>query len=558
MRKFKFLAVLLLSSTLWSCQQDDNDVSNISNQEVVDPSLINKSDEIDGVRYSLKNVSVNSELIVLNDKNARLISTKGDTYQIEITDSSISLSEGKIIYLQTAGNTYLLKINSLQSANNVYTLETEAAGLGNLFESGSLELSVDVDKAQSITTERSTRSGSVALQNGVTFDIFNFVKPFESADFTANLNSSLKAYFNIKIGFGSSRIIPNMFEVSYELHPSINPYFTSAKGVNANYQIDFADYVPANIGDALKSIDVSIDIPLGDLGTLPAKIGIDQVSIPSEFTVNASEQMDLHFNTNGVFKIGYVHYNNVPGQVSHTIYENSILAANVDDIKLNGEMSSNTKIVITPRIALVDNNLIQVGGQLSFGLSTFTAGGISTATNEYIGGSVGTFESKGTIKAGTLGLNIFNADLLNQSKELWNVGSFNKKFTVSDFTVAKPSKTQCSLRSYNFDITAGYKYPMYGKKITGTIEVTYDVYDDRKSVLASGQKVTLQATNVTDSKFTFSLCVPFRVNALGFTTGFTRTTGYIRNIKITDALGNVADGPAEIALGSPYNNSFWK
>ena len=550
----------MLGFTLWSCQQENDNLSATDNEETsVDPSLINKSAEVDGVHYTFKNVSVNPDLIVLNDENSRLVSAEGSTYKIELVGTDVSLKEGNTVYLQTEGTTSLFKVNSLQESNNVYTLETEAAGLGNLFNAGSLELSVDVDQAQEVAVARSATSESTNWQTGVAFDIFNFVKPFEADGFTANLNSSLKAYFNVKIAFGSkSSILPNMVEVSYELHPAINPYFTSTKGVNGSYKIDYIDYVPANLLDKLKTFDISVDVPLGDLGTLPAKVGIDQINLPAEFMVNASEQINLHLNTNGVFKVGYVYYNNVPGKVSQPIYENSIVATNVDDIRLNGELNSDAQVVIIPRISLVDNDILKVSGQISFGLKTFTSGGISTSTNEYIGGSIGTFSTKGTISASTLGLNIFSVDLLNQTKDIWNVGSFNKAFSISNVKLAKPSKTQCALRSYGFDITVNYQYPIYGKKITNTVDVTYDVYDDRKALVASNQKATLQPSSVTDSNFTFNLCVPFRINALGFTTGFTRNTAYIRNLKITDSFGNVAQGPAEIELGSPYNNSFWK
>lgn len=560
MKKNKLLFLLMLCFSLWSCQQDNEDLSVATNDnEAIDPSLINKSSESDGVRYTLKNVAFNPDLVVLNDANSNLISLKDNSLKIEVLSSDITLKKDNILYLKSDGKTYLLKVNSVEGTDNVYTLSTEAAGLGNLFNSGSLELSVDVDKVESISKTKSAQSGDNSLQNGISFDIFNYIKPFEANGFTANANSSLKAYFNVKLGFGSAySLLPNMVEVSYELHPSINPYFTSAKGVNSSYGIDFADYVPAEILDPLKTFDISVDIPLGDLGTLPAKIGIDQISLPASFIVNASEQMNLQFNTNGVLKVGYVYYNNVAGQVSHSIYENSITSGYVNDIRLNGELSSENKIVITPRISLVDNDLLKVGGELSFGLTTFTSGGISTSTNEYVGGSVGTFDSKAAIKASSLGINIFSVDLLNESKELWNVGSFNKVFTIDNIKLAKPSKNQCSLRSYNFDITVDYNYPIYGKTISDAIEVSYDVYDDNKSLLAGNQKVTLQPSNVSAQNFTFSLCVPFRINALGFTTGFTRNTGYIRNLKITDAFGNVANGPAEIALGSPYNNSFWK
>jgi hypothetical protein len=560
MKKLLFFASLTLAFILSSCS-DETQIETTDNQ--AQTGLINKTAQIDGVTYSLKDVAFNSKVIALNTTNSSLIDAKDNIFKIEVlSDASANLFIGNTLYLQTGDTTYLKTIKNIQTDGSYYTIETEDAGLGDLFESGSLELSVDVEEAENALKRKSSKLKSAGFENGITFDVLNAIGEYQNDGFAISPNTSVKAFFNVTVGFTGKLIkTPNEIVVTYELETAFNPYLTFAKSVNRDYQTDLINLVPENLIDILKSIEIEVDLPLGDLGTLPAKISISDIKFPMNVVANLSKEADLQFNANGTFKVGYAYYKNVAGKSSHQIYENTMIVSGSPGLNLHGEILSDAKIIITPNISLVDASLLKVSSDIIFGLNTETSGGIETLTQKYIGGSKGTFYSEGKISVSTLGLTLFTTELFKETTELWNIGSFDKTLTLSNLVIAKPSKTICALRSYNYEMTVDYKYPVLGKTISNEIEITYDVYDDSNKLLAGGQKITLTPYNVTSNSFTFNLCVPFKVDVLAFTSGFTKKTAYIKNIKVTDAFGNEATGIAgsnEIMLGSPYNTSVWK
>jgi len=562
MKKIFFYLSLSVALILSSCSDETQNeaTTNGSSQS----GLINKSAQVDGVTYTMKDIAVNSQVVALNTTNSTFIEALENLLKVEVLHSELSskLIAGNILYLQTGDTTYLKTITDVKAENSVYTISTEDAGLGDLFEGGSLELSVDVEEAENVLKRKSSKLKSAGFENGLTFDILNAIEEYKADDFSMSPNTSVKAFFNVKVGFAGRFIkTPNEVVVTYELQTAFNPYLTFAKSVNKDYQTDLINLVPENLTDLLKSIEIEVDLPLGDLGTLPAKISIADIKFPVNIAANLSKEADLKFNANGTFKVGYAYYKNIAGKKSHQIYENTMIVTENPDLKLHGEVLSDAKIIITPNISLVDASLLKVSSDIIFGMSTETSGGIEALTQKYIGGSKGTFYSEGKISVSTLGLTLFTTELFKETTELWNVGSFNKTFTLSKLSIAKPSKTICALRSYNYAMTVDYRYPVLGKSISNEITVTYDVYDDSKKLLAGGQKATLTPYNVTGNSFTFNLCVPFKIDALAWSAGFTKKTGYIRNIQITDSFGNTATGITgltEIMLGSPYNTSFWK
>lgn len=562
MKKILLYLSLSLALILSSCS--DETQNEVTTNGPTQSGLINKSAQVDGVSYTMKDIAVNSQLIALNTSNSTFIEAQESSIKVEVpsSENSSKLVVGNILYLQTGEATYLKTITDVKAENSVYTISTEDAGLGDLFEGGSLELSVDVEEAENVLKRNNAKLKSAGFENGLTFDILNAIEEFKADGFAMGPNTSVKAFFNVKVGFAGKFIkTPNEVVVTYELQTAFNPYLTFSKSLNKDYQTDLIDLVPENLTDLLKSIEIEVDLPLGDLGTLPAKISIADIKFPVNVNANLSKEADLKFNANGTFKVGYAYYRNVAGKKSHQIYENTMIVTENPDLKLHGEVLSDAKIIITPNISLIDASLLKVSSDIIFGMSTETSGGIETLTQKYIGGSKGTFYSEGKISVSTLGLTLFTTELFKETTELWNVGSFDKTFTLSNLSIAKPSKTICALRSYNYEMTVDYRYPILGKSISNEIEVTYDVYDDSKKLLSANQKAILTPYNVSDKSFTFNLCIPFKIDALAWSAGFTKKTGYIRNIQITDAFGNKATGITgltEIALGSPYNTSFWK
>lgn len=561
MKKCYALLSILLALFLFSCSNENHD--EIVLDDTPDSGLLNHQSQVDGVTYTLKDVAVNPDVVSLNATNSKLISVTGDVYKLEIAEGAANLLPGTVLYLQTSEATHLRIVENITVENNVFVVETSEAGLGDLFQGGSLELSVDLQKAES----KAFQLKSLSYDNGLTFDIFNAVGEYQNGAFTASPNASVKAFFNVKVGFAGKLLkTPNEVVVTYELQTAFNPYLTFSKAVNAGYETDFMSLVPQNLTDLLKTIEIEVNIPLGDLGTLPAKVSIADIKFPMEVSANLSKEADLRFNANGTFKVGYAYYKNVAGKTSHQIYENTMITSSYPDLRLNGEVLSDAKIIITPNILLIDASLLKVSGDIIFGMKTETSGGIETLTQNYIGGSKGEFYSQGTLSVSSLGIRLFTTDLFKETKELWNVGAFDKTFKLSNLKIAKPSKSICALRSYNFEMTVDYRYPVMGKTVSNELVVTYDVYDDSKKLLSGGQKVTVNPYDVTANSFTFDLCVPFKIDALALTAGFTKKTGYIRNIKITDAFENEASGiynvdntvSYEIPLGSPYNTAFWK
>lgn len=562
MKKIYYFVSLFWALMLFSCSEDI--INETETNEPMPAGAINKSAEVDGVSYTLKGITLNPQVISLNTTNSTFISSAENTFNVEIPSSDVSanLVAGNTLYLQTGDTTYLKNITAVSAVGSAFVIETEDASLSDLFQSGSLELSVDIEEAENVLKRKNARLKSAGFENGVTFDILNAIQEYKSGSFAVSPNTSVKAFFNVKLGFGGRLIkTPNEVVVTYELQTAFNPYMTFAASVNKDYQADLINLVPENLMDLLKSIEIEVDLPLGDLGTLPAKVSIADIKFPMNIAANLSGAADLRFNVNGTFKVGYAYYKNIAGKTSHQIYENTMIVSEYPDLKLNGEILSDTKIIITPSISLIDAGLLKASSDIMFGISTETSGGIEALTQEHIGGSKGTFYSEGTISVSSLGITLFKTDLFKETTELWNAGAFDKSFTLSNLKIAKPSKVICALRSYNYEMTVGYRYPILGKVISDEIEVTYDVYDDSKKLLAGGQKVIINPYNVTDNSFTFNLCVPFKIDAFAFTAGFTKKTGYIRNLKVTDAFGNVATsitGSEEIMLGSPYNTSVWK
>lgn len=565
MKKFSFvkknLVAIGLGLLLMSCS---NEFDTLEETQAPKSELLNTTNEVDGVLYQLKDVSINKELVFLGKSNSTLLSIDNNVYNVQINSNETAekLLKANTVYLQTGDTTYLKTIVDVKQEGEIFVLNTKDAGLGDLFQGGSIEMSVDIEKANSTLKSNSTSLRSTGFDNGISLDILNNIKEYQNGGLSMSPNTTVKAYFNVKVGFANKYSkLPNEVVVTYELRSAFNPYFKFSQAVNKTYQTDFITLVPAQLLKSLKSVELTVDLPLGDLGTLPAKIKIDDIKFPATVKANLAKATTLQFNSSGSIKMGYAYYKNVAGKKSHLIYENSMILSNNSAFDLYGEVFTDASIVITPKINLVDQSLFDIQSSVVFGLSTETSGGISAKTSKYIFGSKGLFYGKGVVEVKSFGIALFNTELINQTKELWNIGSFDKTFTLSNLRIAKPSKTQCTLRSYNYEMTVDYSYPMIGKKMQDNVVITYDVYDDANKILAANQVVTVTPNKVSDKSFSFNLCVPFKIDALGFLTGFTKKTGYIKNFKMTDASGSVATGivgSSEIMLGSPYNTSVWK
>lgn len=543
-----------------SCSSDNNDINqNLSPSSTDQSKLLNKSGSADGVTYNLRDLAVNPDLIKISSENAAISSSETEmtdgNFKVEVSSSDLSdkLVAGNLIYVTSNdGKVYFRKIASVAKNNNSYTIATTDAYIGELFQGGSIELSMDTKVNENALKSKNTSllTAGKDYNNSFTFDIFNYITPYKADNFTANANTSITSTLSMKIAFGKSKILPNEIEVYYQINSAINPFFTFNGATNKKYSYDLAKNVPVNILDLLKKVQIDVTLPGGDLlGDIPAKISIDQISFPMQMEANISKASHFAINSNGIFKIGFAYYNNIPGKTSHFIYENTITNSKITDCDLTGEAITDMKISIKPKITLVENTIFDVKGNIEFGINSFTVGN-GSLTQPSAFASVGNFYSTGTFSFGALGITLYTTDLLKENKELWNVGQFNKTMTVSNFRSVKTSALPCSgLYSYGFDVTLDYKYPITGKVLSGDLEVCYDVYSDIGTALETGKTVKVSAKDITANSFKFNLCIPFRkINILSVA-----KTSNIKNITIKDANGYIATGVINPATNSIYS-----
>lgn len=557
MKKIIFVlsAVLLI---LTSCSNDNDQHLNLTPSATDQSRVINKSGSADGVTYNLRDLTVNSDLIKISPENAIISSSETEMesgkFKIEVSSSEIGkkLIAGNLIYLTSNGNkVYFRKIAQISQDSNHYTIDTKDAYIGDLFQSGSIELSMNTQETEKALSSKKTSllTAKGNYNNSFTYDIFNHIAEYKNDNFTLNPNTSVTSTLNMKLGFGKSKMLPNEIEVYYEINSAINPFYTFTGATNKTYAYDLVKNVPVNILDLLKKVEIDVTIPGGDLlGDIPAKVSIDEISFPMNVEANVSKASHFAINTNGTFKIGFAYYNDVPGKTSHFIYENTITNAKVTESDLIGEVISDMKVSIKPKIKLLESNILDVKGNIVFGINSFTIGnGGMTQPSAFA--STGNFYSTGTFSFGALGLTLYTTDLFKENKELWNVGKFNKTMSLSNFRSVKTSALPCSgLYSYGFDVTLDYKYPITGKLLSGDLQVTYDVYSDTGTVLETNKTITVSPKDITANSFKFNLCIPFRkINILSVA-----KTSAIKNITIKDANGYIATGVINPATNSLY------
>jgi hypothetical protein len=297
----------------------------------------------------------------------------------------------------------------------------------------------------------------------------------------------------------------------------------------------------------LKKIEIDIDIPTGDfLGDIPAKISIDKINFPVEIEANVAKTSHFALNSSGIFKIGFAYYNGIPGKTSHFIYENTITNAGITESDLVGEVISDMKISITPKVKLFDTDLIDVKGNITYGINSYTIGNGSITQSSGFA-SQGNFYSSGTFSFGALGITLYTTELFKTDKELWNIGNYTKTMSFSNFKTGKASLLPCSgLTSFSYEVTLNYKYPISGKVLSGNLEMIYDVYADNGSILETQKKIKISPKDITSDNFKFNLCIPFRrINILSVS-----KTSYLRNITITDSNGYTAKGISDPTTGN--------
>jgi hypothetical protein len=494
-------------------------------------NVVSDSGKTDGVAYSLNNLVLNPEVIVLNSDNSTLQSSADELARGVIRVSTdLPVHEESVLYIRSGEYTGLRKVSSIsRSTSGEYLLETTPAQLGELFEGGELELSLDLQDVTRAVYGFDRNCEIIDIQDEYRWD-----------DLTYNPATNVKLALNMQMEFKKLQLLPCRFSTWFEITPTLSPYLSTTGALNQAYGKDVSELLPVELVEFLENQEFDFDIPIGVLGieSIPAKLRIDDIKIPTHIETNLSTKTNFAFNVSGSYKVGYEI--NISGLKATTkpIYENNI-TAEVPDMAANmpGELLTNAEVVITPNISVLDD-LYSVSGDIVFGFRTETAGNASLQREATNFASKGVFTSRMNLLVDLI-LEKVPVNIFSDEKELWNTGSFDKTVEYSNLSWKVSSKSSSNLlllsKMYETDFTLNYSYHIQGKKIPDELLISYEVYqDNNKTRIQSVTDLVIVPTNVTEDSFKFKLDIPYKDKLLMLSF---QTTSYLKNIVIRDRNG---------------------
>lgn len=544
----RILSLLLSASAFifFSCSKEVP----VTPEEVVPqgPNVITRNGSVDGVAYSLSGLALNPGVVVLNADNSELLSSASELSEgVVKVRTGLTFAEADVLYIRSGNYTGLRKVSAIaRQADGSYVLQTEPAQLGELFEGGAIDLSLDLYEMTRATYgfDRS-------------FEILNVTGQYDRDGLVYNPATNVRLAVNMQMEFKKSQLLPSRFATSFEILPTMNPSLTFAGSVNRTYSTDMVQYIPVELIEFLKKQEFNFDIPINALGieSLPAKLRIEDIKMPTRIEANLSDATHLAFGVNGSLKAGYeIAFNGLRASTK-PIYESTITTIAPDaTLDVPGELLTNAEIVITPAISVLDD-LYKVSGDIVFGLKTETAGGMSLPGSAPTFASKGLFTSRMTVLVDLI-LTQVPIDIINTEKELWSTGALDKTVVYSDLSwkVSKNYSTDLLLtsRKYETDFTLNYKYPILGKRLPEELLISYEVYQDNgKTRIVSVTDQVIVPTNVTADSFKFKLDIPYKTKLLMITF---QTTSYLKNIVIRDRNGYVYEGIYNTAKGVNENS----
>ncbi|GHT13738.1 hypothetical protein FACS189426_19080 [Bacteroidia bacterium] len=581
-----FASLLLLTT---ACEKNEIPENDFSDQVRPKVSLTNTKGAADGVSYSLQGVSMNPDVVSISEKNARIESTKqelsaGTLKLSELSDDlSASLNAGSILYVKTDDFTALKKITGINAtAGGVYSLQVEQAHLGEIFEEGTIDLSVDLYEAALAKQEKTgLRAGGLLNR----FYELDFQDEYDlGAGFRYNPATNIKMSYNMKLSFVRNQILPSEFSSIFELQVAINPALNFAGSFNSIDNYELSQYIPEALLDYIKSQSFDFKIPINMLGidSLAATLKVKDIKMPLRVEANLSNQTAFSYGLNGNYKIGYsVAIKGTTPKIT-PVYENNLVATNPSPSDTYGELLTSSTIDITPDISILDG-AYSVDGTLSLENRTSTYGNISLPGQAPVSGSRGVNITKLIANIDLILIKI-PVTVLNTEEELWNIGTIVKSVVYSDLKYTLPSsytddygplgnvvQVGSFKRTYkNTEISLNYKYQILGKKIPDELTISYDVYAENGSTkLASVQDAVIRPSDITANSFKFKQDIFFSGETtyektgeqkvkVGFITitvpvygNVTRcqSKSYLKNIVIKDNNGYVYEGIYNTAKG---------
>ena len=377
----KIILTICTILALYSCNNNEDLYDHSSSLPSLSKNIINKSGKIDGVDYTFDNVEVNPNLVILNSKNSKILSSQAEMskgiFRLEVLSEDLTkeLISGNTIYLITDENTYIKNITSVYQSNSIYDLQTTDASIGDIFKNGSLKISLS--STEPTVNNNSLKAVTNSFDRDYIFKPIIFDKEFKFDGISFNPNTLYTSALSIKLGFTNTQKFPNKVEMIYQTNLSINPHIKFEKAINKKLKHDFVEQMPNVILDQIKKIEVGINIPTGSfLGDIPVRISINQINFPTELEANIQNKSYLSYNFNRSLKIGFK-YCSDPNEKNTFIYDNSVNHVNEIDSDLIGEATTNMEISIIPNIKVFDSNLIDINGKIILGVNTYNIGNVN-------------------------------------------------------------------------------------------------------------------------------------------------------------------------------------
>ncbi|MDR3217512.1 MAG: hypothetical protein LBU22_00785 [Dysgonamonadaceae bacterium] len=571
MTKKNLLTLLGLALFLFTaCEKDlllEQDLNGVQDQTSSSIIAGNKSGENNGVSYAVKDLSVNPNVVLLNAGNVKIESSKqelsGGSLRVSgVSDElAASFTTSNILYVKSDNYAGLKKIVSVsKTGEGSYDIETVRAQLGEAFDGGSIDVSVDLYKASL------AKKKELALRAGydASHEILNLQDRYDFGNgLTYNPATNIKLLYSLQLKFSKTQILPTEFSNTFEVQLAINPQVNFVGSYNNIKEYELSQYIPQEVLDFIKEQEFEFQIPINTLGidTLPAVLKVKDIKIPLVIEANISNESAFAYSLNGSFKVGYtVKITGVKPKVT-SIYENKIVAvANPSTSETYGELLTDSKIIITPDISILDD-AYSVGGDLTLGNKTTTYGHVAIPGKSPVFGSKGVNTTSLTAIVDLILLKV-PVEVINTEKVLWNVGTIVKSVIYSDLRYTLGSyKDNTNIlswginRAYDTQFTLDYKYPIIGKKIPSELIISYDVYEDNGSTkIVSIKDQVIQPTDITATSFKFRQDIPFRGKTTikifppSITTTY-QTKAYIKNIVIKDRNDYVYEGIYNTAKG---------
>jgi hypothetical protein len=583
MKKNVFFAISVIACLfIQSCQQDDvldNEIPNSVDLQSVVP-VENKTGENDGISYVVRGLSMVSDLVTLNEENVTFDSpvekiSEGIFDLSNVPDElGRSLKKDNILYIRLGQYTGLKKITNVEATGSgVYRIEATRAQLGEVFRSGTIDVSVDLYKARLAEEKSGLRS-----DKSYSFEVLNLQDEYDLGNgLKFNPATDIKMTYTFRMTFSNTQILPTELTNTFEVQVAINPALSFSGSFNQIKNYELSQYIPQALLDYIKSQSYDFKIPINTLGidSLPAKLQVKDIKIPLMVEANIFNHSVLSYALNGKYKIGYtIAIKGLKPNVT-PVYENSLIVSNPSLSETYGELLTSAKIDITPDISILDG-AYSVDGTLSVENKTSTYANITQPGKEPV------FGSKGSIIT-SLGVNVdlillqVPVTIINTEQELWNVGTIVKSVVYSDLRYTLPASYTDDYgvlgviiqvgnfkRTYkNTEFALNYKYQIPGKKIPEELLISYDIYAENGTTkLTSVSDAVIHPTDITVNGFKFKQDVVFSGETtyekigeekvkIGFITitvpiygnvVHCQTNSYIKNIVIRDKNGYEYEG----------------